>query len=376
LSTKKIILISSYAPSLINFRASLIRDIQKNGFKVYGFGPDADEKTRERLEAIDVEYLDFPLSRNTLNPLADIKSIIFLRKKIKEIQPNFIIPYTIKPVLYGNIAIIGLSVKSISLITGLGFYALPANNFKDRIAKSIITCLYKLGINKNVTLAFQNTDDIQFFKEKKILRSDIGYCITPGSGIDVHKFKFSRPVINPIIFLFIGRLLNSKGIGLFIKSAEVLKSKYSGVEFHVIGMPDPLSKDSVSEELLKNYHDNNLINYIGEVDDVKPYLEKASVFVLPSYYREGVPRTILEALAKGKPVITTDHVGCRETVENGVNGFLIPPNSLESLIEAEKKFLDNPHLIEAFGKSSRLLAEQKFDVRIVNEILLNFIINI
>lgn len=370
---KKIILISSYAPSLINFRASLMCELQKNGYKVYGFGPEADSKTLERLKALNVEYVNYPLSRNTLNPLADLKTIFYLRKKIKEIQPEFIIPYTIKPVLYGNIAIKGLPVKSLSLITGLGFYALPAVNIKDRLAKTIITYLYKLGVNKNVILAFQNTDDIQFFKEKKILTSDLVYCITPGSGIDTNKFQFSPPVNSPITFLFIGRLLKSKGIEFFLKSAESLKIAYPQVKFEAIGMPDPLNSDSVDEKVLQDYHDRSIINYIGEVDNVIPYLKKASVFVLPSYYREGVPRTLLEALAIGKPIITTNHVGCKETVIDKTNGFLIIPKSLDALIEAQRKFIENPTIIEGFGKESRLLAEQKFDVKIVNNILMKYI---
>jgi glycosyltransferase involved in cell wall biosynthesis len=373
LNSKKIILLSSYTPSLINFRASLIMDLQKKGFKVYGFGPEADSKTMERLKALHVDYVNYPLSRNTLNPLADLKTIFYLRKKIKKIQPEFIIPYTIKPVLYGNIAIKGLPVKSLSLITGLGFYALPALNMKDRLAKSIITFLYKLGVNKNVTLAFQNTDDIEFFKEKKILKTDIVYCITPGSGIDTNKFHFSPPVKSPVTFLFIGRLLKSKGIEFFLKSAESLKVTYPQVEFEVIGMPDPLNSDSVDEKVLQEYHNRSIINYIGEVDNVIPYFKKASVFVLPSYYREGVPRTLLEALAMGRPIITTDHVGCRETVIDNTNGFLIIPKSLDSLLEAQRKFIDYPSIIEEFGKESRLIAEQKFDVKIVNNILMKYI---
>ena len=221
-----------------------------------------------------------------------------------------------------------------------------------------------------MTFAFQNTDDIDFFKEKKILKSH-RYCITPGSGINIKEFSFSKPVINPISFLFIGRLLKAKGIKLLLKSAKEIKSRYPEIEFNIIGMPDPLNSDSIEESVLKDFDSQGIVNYIGEVRNVKPYFEKSSVFVLPSYYREGVPRTLLEALAKGKPIITTDHVGCRETVVDGVNGFLIRPKSESSLFEAMEKIILNPNLIEEFGKSSRILAENKFDVNIVNKILLD-----
>jgi glycosyltransferase involved in cell wall biosynthesis len=348
-----------------------MNDLQKQGCKIYGFGPEEDKLTLDCLKSNGVEFVKYPLNRNTLNPLGDLKTIRFIRKKIKAIKPDFIIPYTIKPVLYSNLAIKGLNVKSISLITGLGFYALPSVNTKEKIAKAIITSLYKLGTTKKVTYAFQNTDDVAFFKEKKILKSNIKWCITPGSGIDITKFNYSQPVLNPISFLFIGRLLKSKGIELLLKSAEILKKEYPNIKFNIIGMPDPLNADSVNEDKLKKFHDQNIINYIGEVDNVVPYFNKSSVFVLPSYYREGVPRTLLEALAKGKPIITTDHVGCRETVVNNENGFLIKPKSENQLTKALEKFINNPDLITKFSPKSRDLAEQKFDVKIVNEILIN-----
>lgn len=348
-----------------------MKDLQEEGYKVYGFGPDGDKLTLDHLKSHNIQFVKYPLNRNTINPLGDLNTIKYLRKKIKGINPNFIIPYTIKPVLYGNLAIKGLDVRSISLITGLGFYALPSVNIKAKIAKAIITSLYKLGTTKKIIYAFQNTDDVTFFKEKKILKPYIKRCITPGSGIDLSKFDYSEPVVSPISFLFIGRLLKSKGIELLLNSAKILKQKYPNVIFNIIGMPDPSSNDMVDEDKLKEFHNRNIINYIGHVNNVIPYFNKSSVFVLPSYYREGVPRTLLEALAKGKPIITTDHVGCRETVINNENGILIKPESQIDLTNAIEKFIKNPSLITEFSMKSRYLAKQKFDVRIVNKILLN-----
>lgn len=371
MNQKKIILISSYTPSLINFRFNLMKDLQNQNFKVFCFGPDSDELTLEKLKENNIEFELYPLNRNTINPFGDLKTIVFLRKKMKEIKPDFIIPYTIKPVIYSNMSIRGLAVKSISLITGLGFYALPSNSLKEKIAKFIITVLYKIGTTENVVYAFQNKDDIRFFKNKKILKPKIKYCITPGSGVDLKKFKYFEPVVNPISFLFIGRLLKAKGVDVFLKSAEILKKKYPKVVFTIIGMPDPLNSDSVSEESLQNFHNRGIINYVGAVNNVIPYFEKSSVFVLPSYYREGVPRTLLEALAKGRPIITTNHVGCKETVIENENGFLIKSNSLESLLDAQEKFISNPSMIKKFGLASRFMAVRKFDVKIVNKVLMN-----
>lgn len=368
--TKKVILISSYTPSLVNFRFSLIKELQKQNFEVICFGPESDTQTIIQLKENNIKFELYPLKRNTINPFEDIKTVLHLRSRFKILKPDFIIPYTVKPVLYSNIAIRFLDVRSLSLITGLGYYALPTRSFKAKIAKAIITLLYKFGTTKNVTFAFQNTDDIDFFKEKKILKSN-RYCITPGSGININDFSYSKPVINPISFLFIGRLLKAKGIDLLLKSAKAIKLKYPEIQFNIIGMPDPLNSDSIDESTLKTFDSQGIVNYIGEVRNVKPYFEKSSVFVLPSYYREGVPRTLLEALAKGKPIITTDYVGCRETVVDGVNGFLIEPNSESSLFNAMERVILNPKLIKEFGKSSRILAEKKFDVKIVNKILLD-----
>lgn len=366
---KKIILISSSTQSLVNFRFSLIKELQKKNFEVICFGPDSDIQTITQLEDNNIKFEFYPLNRNTINPYEDIKTVLYLRRRFKKLKPDFIIPYTVKPVLYSNMAISFLNVKSVSLITGLGYYASPSKSFKEKIYKAIITLFYKAVTTNNVIFAFQNTDDIDFFKEKKILKSN-RYCITPGSGINIKEFCFSKPIINPISFLFIGRLLKSKGIDLLLKSAKEIKSKYPEIEFNIIGKPDPLNPDSIEESVLKDFDSQGTVNYIGEVRNVIPYFEKSSVFVLPSYYREGIPRTLLEALAKGKPIITTDHVGCRETVVDGVNGFLIKPNSGKSLYDAMEKFILNPNLIVGFGKSSRILAENKFDVIIVNKILI------
>ncbi len=367
---RKIIVISSYTPSLVNFRFNLISELKSKGFEVICFGPDIDPLSVKKLEDNNIKFELYPLNRNSINPFADIKTVLYLRRRLKKLNPDIIIPYTVKPVLYSNLAIRFLNVKSLSLITGLGYYALPSKTLKEKISKSIITFFYKIGTSQNVSFAFQNRDDIRFFKEKQILNSD-RYCITPGSGVDIDEYTFSKPVQNPVSFLFIGRLLKAKGVDVLLKTAREIKLKYPEIKFNIIGMPDPLSSDAISESVLKEYDKQGIVNYIGEVRNVKPYIENASVFVLPSYYREGVPRTLLEALAKGKPIITTDHVGCRETVVDGVNGFLIKPKSEKSLFEAIEKFILEPNLIVEFGKSSRTLAKKKFNVDIVNKILLN-----
>ena len=371
----KIFIISSYTISLVNFRLELIKELKRQNFDVIALGPDIDEDTINKLNEEGVCFIKYSLNRNGLNPFFDIKTILNLRKLMKQHKPNYIIPYTIKPVLYSNIAKKGLNIKSLSLITGLGYYANLSTNTKEKITKGMLTRLYKFALNKKDVLGFQNTDDIDFFRERKIINKNSNYCITPGSGVDLIKFDYLPAKTEIVDFLFIGRLLKAKGIELFIEAAKNIKSLHENCTFTVIGLSDPNNCDAISEDLIKDYHEKEIINFNGEVKNVIPYIKKCSVFVLPSYYREGVPRTLLEALSVGRPVITTDNVGCRETVVEDNNGKLIPIKDLKTLINSMLYFINKPEKINEFGLASRNLAETKFDVKIVNKIIIENLYN-
>ncbi|RZF58886.1 glycosyltransferase family 4 protein [Sphingobacterium corticibacterium] len=367
---KKIIVISSLTMSLVNFRLDLLRNLVEDGYDVLALGPDTDERSIEILKNIDVRFRTFVLERTGFNPIRDIKTIRHLKRIYKEEKPNFILPYTVKPVIYGNFAKIGTQIKSLNWITGLGFYGLESRNWKDRISKIIMTYLYRLSFSKNDIIVFQNNDDVEFFKEKGILKQN-RYRITPGSGINLEKFTSSVPDTSLVKFIFVGRLIEAKGIRLFIRAAEILKDQFPDVEFIVIGGLDEGNPNAIQKEEIDILMQKGIVAYLGHVDNVIEHVRDSSVFVLPSMYREGVPRSILEALSSGRAIITTDNVGCRETVLKDYNGVLIPRNSIEDLISAMTFFCNNRNKIIEYGENSRKLAEDKFDVSIVNRIMLN-----
>lgn len=367
--SKKILVISSYSISLVNFRFDLLKDLVGEGYEVIALGPDYDENTIKDLKEIGVRFRFFHLQRTGFNPIKDFQTIKNLRKIFKEEKPDFILPYTVKPVLYSNLAK-NSKIKSINWITGLGFYGLESKTLKDKISKFIMTCLYKISLKKNDVIVFQNEDDVKFFKRKGILKGN-KYKLTPGSGININQYAYSLPITDTVKFLFVGRLIEAKGIHIFIKAAEVLKSKYQNIEFIVVGGLDEGNPNAVQKEELDNLAQQGIVNFVGQVNNVIDYINDSSVFVLPSMYREGVPRSILEALSVGRPIITTDNVGCRETIIKEYNGVLIAKNNVQELIDAMEFFCNNKDKIIEYGENSRQLAKDKFDVTIVNKIMID-----
>lgn len=366
---KKILVISSLTKSLVNFRYDLLKRLVDEGYEVVALGAEDDENVVKQLREIGVRFRVFSIERTGFNPLKDFKTIKNLKKIYKEEKPNYILPYTVKPVIYSNLAKKGTSIKSLNWITGLGFYGLESKSLKDKISKSIMTFLYKLSFRKNDMIIFQNIDDVEFFKEKGILKNQ-KYKITPGSGINTNRFEFSIPNDKKLNFVFVGRLIEAKGIHIFIKAAEAIKEIYDDVEFVVVGGSDKNNPNSISEQEIDLLKRKGVVNFTGRVNNVIDILKNCSVFVLPSMYREGIPRSILEALSIGRPIITTDNVGCRETVIKDYNGILIEKNNSLELIEAINFFCENRNKIIEYGKNSRKLAEQKFDVKIVNDIMI------
>lgn len=371
---RKAVVFGSYLPSLINFRRQLLIDLQSKGYHVIAIAPDRDEHTEKELAKLKVDFICTPLARTGFNPVTDLRSLRALKKLFKTIQPDLLITYTIKPNIYGTLACNGLKTKKVAWITGLGFVGMPAANKKTKLVRQMIFKLYKKSFKKLEYIAFQNPDDQQFFTSNELLDSKTKQTITAGSGVDMAYYKKAEPILFPIIFLLVARLIKAKGLNEYLEAAEYLKSKHGKkVAFHVIGMLDVGNPDAVDEGRIKDLNAQGVIVYHGEKRDIRPYLAASSVFVLPSYYREGVPRTILEAMAMGKPIITTDNPGCRETVEEGQNGFLIPIKNKEALIKAMEHFIQNTSAISEMGEKSYQKAANVYDVHKVNAHLLSFI---
>ena len=254
------------------------------------------------------------------------------------------------------------------MITGLGYSFVELDSFKRKGLNKLVCFLYKCSLYFNQIVFFQNQDDQLLFKDKNII-NNIQSIVINGSGVNLMHFYYSESYPETLTFLMIGRLLKDKGIYEYIEAAKQIKAIYSKITFNLVGWIDN-NPSSISAEELKAWCDEGLVNFLGKLDDVRDSLKTCSVFVLPSY-REGTPRSVLEAMSMGRSVITTDAPGCRDTVVHGENGYLVSVKSVDQLVETMKKFIDDPILMHDFGKKSREIAEEKYDVYKVNDFIIS-----
>lgn len=360
----RILIISSYSESLINFRGDLLNAFKNRGHQVVTLGPDNNGVFEERLKMLGCTYRAYYLNRTGLNPFNDLSSIKSLLKIIREEKPDLVLSYTIKPVIYGSIAASWAGVPHIySMITGLGWAFNPPVSLKQRIIQSIVKKLYAYALRKNKAVIFQNPDDQNDFIKNEIVSPDITHRVY-GSGVDLNHYTYFLPSTNPISFVFMGRFVRDKGIVEFIRACNQIYLNYPNTRFHLVGWSDT-NPSAISADMINELDNNQCITNHGQLDDVRQILSDASVFVLPSY-REGTPRTALEAMAMGRPLIMADTPGCRETVVESENGFLVPAKDAAALAAAMEKFIINPDLVVVMGKKSRQIAEELYDVHRVN----------
>ena len=363
MSGKTVLILGSYAPSLVHFRGALIRAIAERGHKVVAAAPLISPEIGARLRDLGAEARELPLVNASLNPLAMLRSLREVRRLIRQLRPSVLISYTIKPVILGALAGNAERVPTIvSLITGVGYAFTDGREAKRRISRAIAAPLYRLALARSTTTIFQNPDDQALFRDLALIGSGTETHVVNGSGIDVEHFA-TAPLPERTSFLMIARLLKDKGIREFAEAAKRLKTAHPEVPISLVGYLDP-SPDSLTQAELDDLVRCG-IDYRGALEDVRPAIGEASVYVLPSY-REGTPRSVLEAMAMGRAIVTTDAPGCRETVEHGTNGLLVPPRDADALYDAMMKFVDNPALAASMGPQSRAIAERKYDVHKVN----------
>lgn len=362
----KIIVLASYANSLLTFRQELLEALVGKGHRVTACAPEKNEYVKEKLNSLNVEYRTLPLERTGMNPIKDAITFFRLISFFREIKPEMLISYTIKPVIYGSLAARLVGITNInSIITGLGF-AFGGETKKRKFIRLLVKSLYKISLSSNAKVFFQNPDDLQLFKNLGLVKPDQEVLID-GSGVNLDTYQETAPFINPPIFLLIGRLLKEKGIEEYAEAAKQLKSRYPQAVFRLLG-PFDENPSSIKADQVNEWHESGVIDYLGETRDVRPYIAATGVYVLPSY-REGTPRSVLEAMAMGRPIITTDTPGCRETI-NGRNGFLVPAKDVNALLNAMEKFILEPSLITEMGRQSRIYATERYDVHKVNENIL------
>lgn len=364
----KFLLIAGYAGSIISFRGKLLEALQDKGLIVHVAAPEltSNNSITQQLREKKIKVHDIPINRTGMNPLKDCISIVSLFRLMRQVQPDYILGYTIKPVIYGTIAAVLSKVpRRFALITGLG-QTFQEN--KHWLTRFIIRWLYRVSLKKVECVFFQNPDDRSLFISLNIIEKGKQNVVVNGSGVDLQHYYFCQPP-RCLNFLLVSRLIGEKGVREFVKAAEQIKKQVKNVKFSIVGWIDNNPNAIKSTELIE-WADNDIIKYYGRLDDVRPALRGCSVFVLPSYYREGVPRTILEAMAMGRAIITTDTPGCRETVINGENGYLVATKSVDELVKTMKSFIENPASVIVMGERSRKIAEQKYDVHKINRIML------
>lgn len=368
---RKVAIVGNQAFSMINFRGPLIAELVARGHQVFALAPDYDKNEELAISGLGAIPVHFSLDRNGMNPIRDVADVLKLARLLRCLQVDVVLSYFIKPVVYGSLAAKLAGVpRRVALIEGAGS-TLSDNpiGLKGRSVRCTVIWLCRLALRQTHKTIFLNDDDIDLFiSQRMVQRNQV--CKIDGIGIDLDKYDVRPAATTPIQFLMMARLIYDKGVCEFVEAARRLKRKKPDVRFVLLGGIDS-NPNAISETTIRQWVKEGVIEWPGQVNDVRHWLEKTSVFVLPSYYREGLPRSTLEAMAMGRPVITTDWVGCRETVLHGENGFLVPIKDPEVLADAMLRFVENPSLIHTMGTKSRRIAEQRFDVRQINKLILD-----
>lgn len=364
----KIAILSSHTKSLFWFRIDLIRELKRRGNDVIAIGQEKEKIWASKFIKEGVKYKSIKFDRNGLNPISDLIAfknlIIFLYKE----KPDRIFIYQSKPIVYGCIAAKIVGINGIyPLIAGLG--SILRNAKSKYWLAYILKIQYKIALYFSNKVIFQNKDDLEMMINSNVVKRTKTKIIN-GSGVNMDVFV-KKPFPDKISFLCIARIIKDKGIIEYIKAAQILKNNYREVKFVLVG-PFDTNPSALKEEDLKPYIDNGTIIYLGESENVKKYYEDCSIFVLPSYH-EGTPKTVLEAMATCRPVITTNAPGCRETVINGVTGLLVKVGDIKDLTEKMEYLLNHKDICIKMGEAGYKYCMEKFNVNDINKNIIKII---
>jgi glycosyltransferase involved in cell wall biosynthesis len=364
----KIVILASLPSSLVNFRGSLIAELVSKGNEVIVVAPGVNDDiaVSDWLKSYHIVAYDLPLSRSSFNPFSNICTLIAFYLLLRKVRPNLVLGYTIKPVIFGLLASAILGVPNrIALITGLGYAFIDDTSLKRSFIRLLVSRLYQISLRSSTRIIFQNVDDREDFQSMGILPARVPTAIVPGSGVDLAHYTAQPLPVGNFSFLLIARLLADKGIREYADAARQIRLKHPNVQFHLVGGLDR-NPAGISELEVRFWQDTDVLIWHGHLYDVRPILLQTTAFVLPSY-REGIPRTVLEAMATGRPVLTTNVPGCRETVIHGVNGYLFPPRDSKELADAMSELLRlSTDDLERMALASLRLARERFEVNLVN----------
>jgi glycosyltransferase involved in cell wall biosynthesis len=358
---KTVVICSNYAWTIINFRMPLIRSLREFGYKVVVI-TQFDGYEKKLINEVDKVYPLF-ISRKGINPFLDMITLCDLIKKLTYIKPDYLLLFTIKPVIYGSIAARIKSIPHIDMVTGLGTVFIT----RSWVTK-VVKLLYRFSLKKASVVFFQNTEDKELFIDEGLVDEKI--CkLTPGSGIDLDKYKFSDlPNESNLTFLLIARMIKDKGVVEFVDAARQLKGLYPKINFQLLGPMDVENRTAISQTEMNQWVAEGIVEYLGKTDDVSLFIKESSCVVLPSY-REGTSRVLLEAAAMGRPIVTSNVTGCREVVEDDLNGFLCKPKDSNDLVKKLQKMILLPYERKVeMGIFGRKKIEDEFDQSIVCKI--------
>lgn len=363
----KIVIISNFTDSVIRFRGSLLRLLVERGHAVHVLAPDFSGEQRRELTEMGVTLDTYRIERTGQNPLSDFRTLQDLIAWLRREQPDVSLTYFIKPNIYGGLAAaIARISRRIAMVEGLGYLFTEddRDTLKKKLTRGFAITLLKVALGRAHRVLFLNPDDRGEFIDRGIV-DPAQARLLGGIGVDLTHYAVAPLPNRPPLFLMIGRLLREKGVREYVAAARIVRERFPEARFQLIGGMDD-NPGGISADEVRAFTADGSVEWLGELDDVRPSIAACSVYVLPSY-REGVPRSTQEAMAMGRPVVTTDVPGCRETVIAGVNGFYAQPRDVPGLAKAMAYFCENPGLIPTMGQESRRMAEENFDVVKVNE---------
>ena len=365
----RVMIIGGGPRTLMDLRGRLLESMREHGHEVIACAGGNDNDVETYLRDIGVRYVSLPLERTSLNPIQDL---LFLRRLVmlmREFRPDVVLAYNVKPVIYSLLAARMAGVKRrYALITGLGYAFSASASIRKSLLSGLVSYLYRFVLAGSDTVFFQNNDDLALFHQRGILSTKVRTLRIMGSGVDLKRFIQTPLSDGKVVFLLIARLLADKGIREYFSAARIVRQSYSDVYFALLGPYDE-NPAAVKRVELEKWIEEGVVDYWGDTADVRPALARCNIFVLPSY-REGLPHSVLEAMAIGRAVITTDVPGCRDTVEDGINGYLVPAQDVAALANAMNRCLVLNAPLEAMGAASRDLVESQFDVESINNVLL------
>jgi len=368
----RIAVVGVYPASMVTFRGDMLSEMADRGHEVLAVAPGEDPEVREALAARGVRYQSVPMQRNSLSPFQDIRSLAWLARIIRGFRADCVLSYAAKPVIYGSLAARLMRVPHrAAMITGMGsaLGGAAADDSRQRRVLALLTReLYRVALRGVHTLYFQNPDDLASFRALGLIPRNSQTVLIGGSGVNLETFAQSPSPAGPVSFLMMGRLIRDKGIREYVEAARRVRAVSPDTSIRLLGDLDT-NPTAITADELAGWTREGVVEYLGSTDDVRPFLGDTHVYVLPSY-GEGMPRSVLEAMAVGRPIIVTDVPGCRETVVDGWNGRMVPARDPGALADAMLDLIARADALPEMGQRSRGMAEERFDVRKVNRTIL------